>query len=146
MTDNTFRDIGKGRLQRGQIRKNHQRGQGHNDPGPGPERIMGDIEQKGCPHGMFLVFGCQHALSNISAPTRFCPGIPHAPPLHSQGNDKDGHQERCVGKIRKNGKLIADIHMGEQVSQSPHLGQGNRNISSGHCSEHGNEKLNKIGD
>ena len=68
-----------------------QRAQADQDPGPGPQDVVGDVEEQDRAQRVLLRLGGQHALGDVAAAARLGAGIPDRPPLHGDGHDEDGH-------------------------------------------------------
>ena len=85
--------VREGRFQRIQRREEDQRGQRDEQPGPGTEGVVRDVEEERGARGVRFVLGRQDALSKISAAARFRAGIPGAPPLHQNGHEKQSDEK-----------------------------------------------------
>ena len=61
----------------------------HNNPWPGAQGIVGNIEEQRCPERMAFILSSQHTLNEIAATAGLGARIVDAPPRHGQRNDKD---------------------------------------------------------
>ena len=95
-------EVGEGRLDIGQVGKNDERTQGDQDPGPGPEDVMGQVEKEDRAERIPLRLAGQHPLGDIAPSAGLGPGIPDRPPL--DGDRHDEHRQGDVPVVLKVGQ------------------------------------------
>ena len=99
--------IGEGLLDIGELGVDDQRGQAHQNPRPGTQHVVSDVEEQRAAQRVLFGFRGQHALRDVAAAAGFGAGIPDGPPLHRDGNDEDGHGEiPVVGEIGQHVEIV----------------------------------------
>ena len=89
-------------------------GEGGENPRPGADGVVGDVEPEDTEQSLALVAGAEDALRDVSATTGLGSGIPEGPPLEAdvdeEGCDRDGPEhfrgETC-GEAGEEGERIA---------------------------------------
>ncbi len=84
-----------------QVGIDQHRAQGHQDPGPGPERVVHHVEEQGAGHGVLLAPGGEHPLGDVAAAPRLGPGIPDRPPLDRDRDQEHRERHRPVAEVRQ---------------------------------------------
>ena len=89
-------------------------GEGGENPGPGANGVVSDVEPEDTEQALALVAGGEDALGDISAATGFGSGIPEGPPLQAdvdeEGCDGDGPEHlrgESGGETGEEGERIA---------------------------------------
>ena len=88
-----------------EIGKDDERSQGHQNPRPRAEGVVGRIEQQRRTDGVLLASSAEHALGDVSSSTRLCARVVTGPPLHRQGNEEDGDPDLRVVKTGPDGQF-----------------------------------------
>ena len=93
-------------------REGHECG---DDPGPGAEGVMRDVEPESCAKRIFFVLRAENSLRDVTTAAGFRARIPTAPPLDAQkedeGDERNGPESfacETVRKVWKEGKRIGD--------------------------------------
>ena len=135
----------------GELRVDDQRGQAHQDPRPGPQHVMRDVEKQRASQRVLFGFRGQHALRDVAAAARLRPRIPHGPPLHRDGHDEHGHRQVPVvleiGQHRQvvhASRAVHLRHLRHQPVQPAHLRQRNREVSRRDHRRHFDEELEHV--
>lgn len=121
-------------------------GEGDEDPRPGAEGVVGDIEEKGGSHGVAFVLGGEHALGDVAAASGLGAGEVGGPPLDGEGDEKDGEPDCGVIEVREDGHFCDDPFIGEEGAHASdalvvHEVDGGPNGAA-----HGEGELDEIGE
>jgi len=73
-------------------RKEHQGNEGGQNPRPGAQRIMRDVEPQRCAEGVLLVLRRKDTLRNVPAAAGLRPRIPGGPPVEAEQHKKAEEQ------------------------------------------------------
>ena len=95
MADQVGIGMGKRGFDGGEIGVNNDGAERGNDPRPGPQHIMRQVEEERAPERILLRLGGQHALGDVAAAARLRARIPVGPPADGDGHDED-HQRQLV--------------------------------------------------
>src|SRR5215813_11305415 len=82
----------------------NDRSQSREDPWPGTNSIVGDIEPEHGEQPLPLVARTEDTLGNVTAASRFGARVPESPPLHAEiNNERDDRQspQRLRGKTSR---------------------------------------------
>ncbi len=112
---------------------------------------MGDVEEERAAERVLFGFGSQHALRDVAAAAGFGAGIPDAPPLDCDGDDKDSDGEiPVVGEVGQEAEVVEAAraaHVGELIDhagEAADLRQSDREIGGGDNGGHLDEELDHI--
>jgi len=142
--DQTRVGVGKRLPQGGQVGKHHQRGQRHEDPGPGTEGVMGDVEEQGGRDSAPFRPRGQHALGDVSAAARFGAGIPDAPPLDRQRQHQQQEEGLAVAGVGHQAQFRRHRRVSEQTRQSAHIRPAQDHHRGADGAGHGQDELEEI--
>ena len=127
--------VGKRRLNVRQLGVNDQRAKAHQNPRPWTQHIVGNVEKQHGAQGVPFRFRCQHALGDVAAAARFCPGVPDRPPLDGDRHDEDRHRQiPVIGEIRQDVQVVQParpfecgqlLHQAAQARPPPAVGGRN---------------------
>ena len=102
----------------------NDRGEAGDDPGPGPERVVGDLEEEGGEHAVPLRARAEDALGDIASASGLGARVPGRPPLHGEidpegeqghpGVGDDARRRDTDGQDGQRGRLAAEVgdHLG----------------------------------
>ena len=138
-------DVGERPLDVGELRVDDHGAERHDDPRPGPERVMRRVEEKGASHRILLALGREHPLGDVAPPSRLGAGIPDRPPLDRERDHEQREREAPVAEI---GEQIqeARIRLRDQARQAAHLRLAQGVHRGGHRAGHRDPELDEIGD
>ena len=94
-------------LRCGGIGQQHQRDQRGQDPWPGAQRVVGDVEPEGRAQGVLLVLRGKDALGDVAAAAGLGPGIPACPPVQRDQDEETEEEGRRGG--RDEGESVARL-------------------------------------
>ena len=137
--------VREGVLQIGQGGEHEERTEADDDPGPGTEGVMGDVEEERAGQRIPLRAGGEHALGDVAAAAGFGAGIPYGPPLDGEWDDQHGESEPPIGEI---GQQIegGGFEAGEQAVESADFGVFEGEPRGGDRPGHGDSELDEVGD
>ena len=105
-----------------QVRIEHDRAKRGQNPRPGTQGIMRDVEPQDRKHPLAFVFGAEDSLGDISAATWLRAGIPERPPLQAEEDQKRDHRESppgfCCESLREIREEVERIAMGSRYRRS----------------------------
>src|SRR5205807_7989427 len=67
------------------------------DPWPGAQSVVRDVEPESCAEGIFFVFGGENSLRDVAAAAGLRTGIPTAPPLDAEEEGEGDERNRPKG-------------------------------------------------
>ncbi len=77
------------------------------NPRPGTQDVVSDVEEKNRSERVLFGFGGEHTLRDVTAATRFRSRVPHGPPLNGDRHDEDRHGNfEVIGEIGQDGKVV----------------------------------------
>jgi len=115
VADEAWVEMGEGLLDVRKLRIDDDRGEADEDPGPGPEDVMGDVEEEDGSERVLLRFRGQHSLGDVAAAARLRPGVPDRPPLDGERHDEDGDGQIPVApEIRQHAQEVDAARTGRR--------------------------------
>ena len=125
--------------------------QADEDPGPGPQDVVGDVEEEDRAERVLLRLRGQHALGDIAAAAGLGPGIPDRPPLDGQGHDEDGDGQVPVAlEVRQHAQEVDAAGAGrrrELRDEGRHAADGpDGEVGRGDDGGHLDEELDHVDD
>ena len=137
----------------GKLGIDDDRAQGNQDPRPGTEAEVGDVEEQHAAQRVLFRFRCKHALSDVAAAARFGAGIPDSPPIHRDRHDEDGHRNVPVVleighdvEVAHPGRALQVLKLLDHPVQTAHLRQFQREVGGRDHGRHLDEELDHIDD
>ncbi len=94
-------------------------GEARDDPRPGSERVVRDLEEQRGEHAVLLGAGAEDALGDVAAAAGLGARIPGRPPLHGEIDAQREEWHPCVGV--KTGGRHADRHDGQRGGLAPEV-------------------------
>jgi len=96
-----------------QARIENDRGEGGEDPGPGAQGVVGDIEPQHGKQAVAFIPRAEDTLGDVPSAAGLGAGIPEGPPLHAEMDQKGQHGQSPEGfsgeTARKIGKHCSDV-------------------------------------
>ena len=86
-------EVREGRADVGELREDDERAEADQDPGPGPQHVVRDVEEEDAAERVALRARGEHALRDVAAAAGLGARVPDGPPLHGDRHDEDGHGE-----------------------------------------------------
>src|SRR3974377_1282540 len=78
--------------------------QGYDDPGPGTQSKVSQIEPQRGENRVLLVFSAENALGNVPAASRLSTGIPGGPPVDRNVYKECDHRDPDGPQVRRKGQ------------------------------------------
>jgi len=134
------------------VRVEDKRGQRHDDPGPGPQRVVRNCKPERGQHRVALVARRHHPLGHVSAASRLVPRVPGRPPLYGHVRQErrggQGHDPRCDrGRFQGHGREKCE-HVLRQLFRQPADTADFRKVqyhdSKGDAARHGYDELKHV--
>ena len=100
-------EVRKGGLDVGELGVHEQRAEADQDPGPGAQHVVGDVEEEHRAQGVLLRLRREHPLGDVAAASGLRARVPDRPPLHRDRHDEDGHRQVPVaGEVGQDVQVV----------------------------------------
>ena len=138
-------DVGKGLRDVAQVGVDQDRAQRHQDPGPGPERVVHHIEKEGAGHRVLFTPGREHSLRDVAPAPRLGAGIPDRPPLNRDRDQEHRQRHRPVAEVRQQVEGVGG-DLPEQPRQPADRRLRQREVRRREAAGQGDAELDRVGD